>query len=1007
LVSKEISMKTRVAALGAVLAVALGSGYVAIPIAAQTKTAKPAAQKAPQKIDDEYTRLIKQNLQDPRITTELVDHLPASDTVPSPLKFLGRAVGTPGELTYAKDIYRYYEALAKAAPGRAKYFTVGTTEEGRDIVLLAIADEVTIKSLNAHRDMLGELTDPRHTSEARAQQLLHTAKPIYYAISGMHSPETGGPEMLIELAYRLIVEETPFIQNIRNNVITLITPVIEVDGREKQVDTYYFNKKRAPGDARLPLMYWGKYVQHDNNRDGMGQFLKLTQAVTKETLEWHPTVIHDLHEAQTYLYASTGTGPYNNEIDPIVVSEWWMLAENDVMEMTKRGVPGVWTYGFYDGWVPNYMFFIAHSHNSIGRFYEVQSYGPDPYEVRPGATTTSKEWFRPNPPLPLIKWGPRNNTNIQESALLFSLSHVAKNRELYLENYWLKNKRAVDKGKSGPTFAWVIPATQRRKADAADAVNELRMQGLEVQRAGSSFKAGNVDVNAGDYIIRGDQPFRTLADMYFSIQNYPPQNPSPYDDTGWTFQYMRDIQIHPVSEKSVLDQPMTMLTTDAKAPGGIEGTGSVLVVDDTADNNIVTFRFRNKDVKMLAAEDDFELAGHRFRAGSIVIPNADRARLEPILKDLGLSAWAVATAPGVKTHDLDIPRIGYVHSWTRTQDEGWWRAALDTFGVPYTYFADQKLKDGNLRSKYDVIIFPHVGGTAQSQVNGLAVTGNSPLPYKKTAEFPNLAYVDSSDDIRGGMELAGLLELAKFVQDGGTLITEGSTTTIFPAYAITSGVTVEEPAQLFVRGSILRSRFVDKKSPIAYGYDGSDLPVYFSQAPVLNVAAGGGGFGGRGGSRGGAPGENPNAGIGQNVTPNAVPVRISPFEEDGGAPPATGRGERPQADENAAFRQLAQQQGFATSESRARVVLQFPANANDMLLSGTLANGQFLSNRAAAVDEPLGKGHVVMFALRPFWRWQSQGTYSLGFNAIMNWNDLDAGKSTPGARGTTASQPQP
>src|SRR3984893_4496054 len=177
-------MKTRIAALGAVLAVALSSGYVAIPIAAQTNTAKPAAaQKSPQKIDDEYTRLIKQNLQDPRITTELVDHLPASDTVPSPLKFLGHAVGTPGELTYAKDIYRYYEALAKAAPTRAKYWKVGTTEEGRDIVLLAIGDEATFKSLDKYRDMLGELTDPRKTTEARAQQLLHTAKPIYYAIS--------------------------------------------------------------------------------------------------------------------------------------------------------------------------------------------------------------------------------------------------------------------------------------------------------------------------------------------------------------------------------------------------------------------------------------------------------------------------------------------------------------------------------------------------------------------------------------------------------------------------------------------------------------------------------------------------------------------------------------------------------------------------------------------------------------------------------------------------------
>ena len=106
-----------------------------------------------------------------------------------------------------------------------------------------------------------------------------------------------------------------------------------------------------------------------------------------------------------------------------------------------------------------------------------------------------------------------------------------------------------------------------------------------------------------------------------------------------------------------------------------------------------------------------------------------------MLKDLGLSAWAVASAPAVKTHDLDIPRIGYIHSWTRTQDEGWWRAALDTFGVPYTYFADQKLREGNLRSKYDVLIFPHVGGSAVSQVNGMPKTGSAPLPYKKTAEI--------------------------------------------------------------------------------------------------------------------------------------------------------------------------------------------------------------------------------------------------------------------------------
>ncbi|MBV8818648.1 MAG: hypothetical protein JO022_09855, partial [Acidobacteriaceae bacterium] len=681
--------------------------------------------------------------------------------------------GTPGELTYAKDIYRYYEALAKASP-RALFWKIGQTEEGRDQVILAIADEATIKQLNKYKAMIAQLADPRKTTEAQAQQIIHTAKPIYYANSGIHSPETGGPEMLIELAYRLIVEETPFIQAIRNNSIVMITPVIEVDGREKQVDTYYYGKKtKLP---KPPLMYWGKYVAHDNNRDGMGQYLKLTQNITQAVLDWHPTILHDLHEAQSYLYVSTGTGPYNPSLDAIQVNEWWLLAETEVMEMAKRGVPGVWTYGFYDGWVPNYLFWIAITHNSFGRFYEVQSYGPDIVEkLQLPPTTTSREWFRPNPPLPSIKWGPRNNTNIQESALLLAMNQVARNKELYLENYWLKNKRSVEKGKSGPTFAWVIPAAQRRKVETADMVNALRQQGLEVHTANAAFKAGNVDVASGDYVIRADQPYRTLADMYFSVQNYPPANPRPYDDTGWTMQLMRNVKLSAVSEKSILDQPMTLLAADAKAAGGVDGSGSVLVVENTSDNTLITLRFKNANVKMQAAEEDFDLNGHKLRAGAIIISEADRAALEPQIKELGLTAWAVSSSPSVKMHPLVVPRIGYIHAWQRTQDEGWVRAALDRYGVPYTYFADQKLRDGNLRSKYDVIIYPHVGGSSQSHLNGIPKTGKDPIPYRKSDLTPNLGANDQSDDIRGGMGAEGLAELTKFVQQGGTLITEGST----------------------------------------------------------------------------------------------------------------------------------------------------------------------------------------------------------------------------------------
>src|SRR5260221_330730 len=354
---------------------------------------------AQQPNDSAYTAKIKEYLQDPRITTELVDHLPASATVPTPLKFLGRIVGTPGELTYAKDIHRYFDELARTSP-RVKVWRMGKSEEGRGMIVAVIGDEQTLKNLDQYKAQLKQLTDPRRTTEEQARAIIKTAKPIYWLTSGMHSPELGGPEMLMELGYRLAVEETPYVQKIRNNVITFITPVLEVDGREKVVDTYYFNKKRPMGEVRLPAMYWGKYVQHDNNRDGMGQFLALTRATTKTFLEWTPTFLHDLHEAQSYLYSSTGTGPYNEALDAITINDWCQPALTDVKDRPTRGAPGVFTFGFNGGWFPTYFFFTAPPHTPPGQFKEKKTSGRKNNPIPPPpATTTSREWFRPNPPL--------------------------------------------------------------------------------------------------------------------------------------------------------------------------------------------------------------------------------------------------------------------------------------------------------------------------------------------------------------------------------------------------------------------------------------------------------------------------------------------------------------------------------------------------------------------------------------------------------------------------------
>jgi hypothetical protein len=204
---------------------------------------------------------------------------------------------------------------------------------------------------------------------------------------------------------------------------------------------------------------------------------------------------------------------------------------------------------------------------------------------------------------------------------------------------------------------------------------------------------------------------------------------------------------------------------------------------------------------------------------------------------------------------------------------------------------------------------------------------------------------------------------------------------------------------MYAKGSILRGIISDKKSPITYGYDGSQLPIYFGGDPVLDAGGSGGGVG-VGGLRGGGP---RIPGVGADITPNAVPEKITPYKEDEGQPAEHSASES-QISEAAATQQMMRQFGMVVDEkSKPRVVMQFPSKPSDILLSGELVGAQYLAGKALALDVPLGQGHVVMFALRPYWRWQTQGTYFLGFNTILNWDHLNAGESAAPKQGAASS----
>jgi hypothetical protein len=1036
------SLFARAAARGAAAALAgvLAALCFDAPLAAQQAKPQPTPlqtfvrdPKIP--IDQEYTNKIKEYTTEPYFTSPLVDYLPASKTVPTPKAVLGDVAGAPGKLPYAEEVYQYMRMLEKAAPQRVKVYSIGKTEEGREMIAVAISSEANMAKLDENKARLAKLADPRtiDMNDAQAEALVAATTPIYYITGTIHSPETGAPTALMELAYRLIVDDHDYIKSVRNNLITLITPVVEVDGRDKMVDVYKWHLAH-PGQNVQPLVYWGKYVAHDNNRDAMGVTLKLTENVMNTYIQWHPQVLHDLHESVPYLYDNTiGDGPYNAWIDPILADEWQMIGWNNVSEMTKFGMPGVFAHGNFDTWSPGYLMFIAALHNGISRLYETfGNGGADTVERTLRPDEYARTWYKQNPPLAKTKWSQRNNNNYEETGLLTSLHYFAANNKLFLRNFYLKSKRSIQKPKTEGPAAYVLSGDDPRPGAQAELLRTLQKQGVEISRATAPFtvmlphkkaparpttttdapegqegrdrssgpaadqsgakpSADRKDAKdapttktfpAGSYIVRMDQPYSRIADSLLDYQYWSPNDPqkTPYDDTGWTFPELYNVQATRVLDLKVLDAPMERVTGEVRAKGGVTGTGAIFVVNHNADTALATLRYRLKGASIDAAEEPFDIGGRKFNRGSFVIANASAADVQSAASDLGLPIVAVASAPSVKTHPVRVARVALLHTWLSTQDEGWWRHAFEDAQVPYTYLNTQQVaKDSDLNARFDVIVFPPVGRNPQGIVGGMPMNGNA-LPWKKTAETPNLGAEDQTDDMRPGLGWTGVAHLQEFVRKGGLLLTAMDTADLAVSSGFTPGLSIARANRLRIVGSVVRSKMVDSTSPIAYGYT-DNLGLWQGSGPIFNVSNS---YAGNGGRRlGGEMGERPT-GRGTVDDPDEPQGRA--VEDIAAEPKVEVWQAVPVTDE-----QLRNAINVIPPAARPRVILRYADN-RDLLVSGLVEGGNEIAQHAAVVDVPLEKGHVVVFSNNPIWRGETQGSYFLVFNAILNFDQLNAGR---------------
>jgi hypothetical protein len=258
----------------------------------------------------------------------------------------------------------------------------------------------------------------------------------------------------------------------------------------------------------------------------------------------------------------------------------------------------------------------------------------------------------------------------------------------------------------------------------------------------------------------------------------------------------------------------------------------------------------------------------------------------------------------------------------------------------------------------------------------------NPMPWKSTPETPNLGGIDETDDIRPGLGWNGLQHLTDFVAKGGVLVAVTNTAEFAVQYGLTAGVSTSSAPKSRVVGTLLRSRLVDRKSPIGYGIIDS-LAVYSEDGASLAVSStiGRGFRRGEGGTRATGRGraDETDEPQGRPALEPRFELPARPSVEPWEAAPISGD-------------QLRNPLGIIPPDQRPRVILRF-SDQKDLLVSGLLDSGSEIAQRPAVVDVPRGKGHVVLFSINPIWRGSTVGSYSLVYNTILNWDNLGAGRT--------------
>lgn len=749
--------------------------------------------------------------------------------VPSPADVYGFEVGADYKLANYDMMLDYYNQL-DAATDRVKKIEIGTSSMGRPMILLFISSEENMQQLDRWRSISEQLSRARVDS-AKARQLAREGKAIVWVDGGMHATELAHGQMTSELAYKIATEETAEMQDIRENVITLLMPVMNPDGLDI-VASWYNENLGTPFETTGPPWLYQKYVGHDNNRDWFMNNMPETYNVNEVLYhEWYPQIVYNHHQTSpswARIFVPPFSDPVNQRIHPAVTTGVNEIGAAMSQRFALKEMPGVISdIGYTMFWngggrtTPYY-------HNQIGILTETAHATPTPRMYDPESKPSTIRGMRTDGTSILYPYPWEGGESHFRDAVDYMLTgtmavlEIASDRRSdFLFNIYQMGRDAIEAGESGDPFAYVFSPDQWDDGEARELLNTLYQGGVEIHRATESFQAAGTEYDEGTYLIYAAQAYRPYLLDLLEPQNYPtlrqypggPPDP-PYDLAGWTLPMQMGVNVDRIDSKFEVDASEIdgLISAEPGMVADNPGYGYALTPRSNASIKAVN-QLLSQGISVYRAED----AATQGTAGTFVVendsPSGDMA--QKLADSLGLDFTGVDDQPSsTALNSIERPRVGLYKSWQANMDEGWTRWVLENYHFAVDTLHDAQMRNGDL-SQYDAIILP------DQRPQGI-LHGYRPgqMPEKYT----------------GGIGLEGAAALSRFVKEGGTLLTFDSASDFaieqfgLPVRNVISGLSSN---RFFIPGSLIKM-MVDTGHPLAYGMQDS-VAASFSHSRAFEV----------------------------------------------------------------------------------------------------------------------------------------------------------------------------